>query len=164
MENEMKLIDRCWLLVVAISLIVFAPAGFTAPSSYGGNISLAQAKKVASAAAHKAHQMNLQVAIAIVDTGGHLVYYEKADDTQTASAEVSVAKARSASIFRRTTLVFEQALANGRTAILGLPGAVPIEGGVPIILNSKVIGAIGVSGASSEEDGVIATTAISVLE
>ncbi|MDZ4099271.1 MAG: heme-binding protein [Methylophilaceae bacterium] len=160
----MRLFDRCLLLFSAIGLIGFAPLGSAAQPSYGPNISLEQAKVVANAAAKEAQLMNLKVAIAIVDTAGHLVYYEKADDTQTASAEVSVAKARSASTFRRTTKVFEDAVANGRTAVLALPGAVPIEGGVPIMVNAKIIGAIGISGASSEEDGVIAAAGISVLK
>lgn len=160
----MKLLGRGLLLFSAIGLIGFTPLSFAAQPSYGANINLEQAKKVATAAVKEAKRMNLKVAIAIVDTGGHLVYFEKADDTQTASAEVSIAKARSASTFRRATKVFENAVANGRTAVLGLPGAVPIEGGVPIVTNKKIIGAIGISGASSEEDGVIAAAGISVLK
>jgi glc operon protein GlcG len=164
MEIEMRLFDRCLLLFSAIGLIGFAPLAFAAQPTYGANINLEQAKKVAMAAAKEAKRMNLKVAIAIVDTAGHLVYYEKADDTQTASAEVSIAKARSASTFRRATKVFEDAVANGHTAVLGLPGAVPIEGGIPIMLDAKIIGAIGISGASSEQDGVIAAAGISVLK
>lgn len=160
----MKLIDKFLLLLSAIGLIGFVAIATAAQPTYGNNISLEQAKKVATAAAQTAKKMNLKVAIAIVDTAGHLVYYEKADDTQTASVEVSIAKARSASTFRRATKVFEDAVANGRTAILGLPGAVPIEGGVPITTNNKIIGAIGISGASSEQDGVIAAAGITVLK
>lgn len=160
----MKLTNQFLLLVSVIGLIGLTPVGFAAQPSYGNNISLEQAKKVANAAVKEAKRMKLKVAIAIVDTGGHLVYFEKADDTQTASTEVSIAKARSASTFRRATKVFENAVANGRTAVLGLPGAVPIEGGVPIMENKKIIGAIGISGASSEEDGVIAAAGILVLK
>jgi uncharacterized protein GlcG (DUF336 family) len=132
--------------------------------SYGPGIQLQQAKRVAEVAAREAKRLNLRVAVAIVDTAGHLVYFEKADDTQTASVEVAIAKARSASNFRRPTKVFEDAVVGGRTSILGLPGAVPVEGGVPIILNNRIIGAVGISGASSVEDGVIAAAAVSAIQ
>lgn len=158
------MLKKILLVLGLVSSISFIPEVFAAQASYGPSITLAQARQLANAAAQEAKRLNLNVAIAIVDTGGHLVYYEKADDTQTASADVSIAKARSANNFRRSTKVFEDAVANGRTAVLGLPGAVPIEGGLPIISNRKVIGAIGISGASSEEDGVIAATALDILK
>lgn len=154
----MKLFNH---LILALSMLGIATLGHTA--SYGQNIDLTQAKLLADAAAGKAESMNLNVAIAVVDTAGHLVYFEKADDTQTASVDVSIAKARSASNFRRPTKVFEDAVAGGRTSILGLPGAVPVEGGVPIVSNGKIIGAIGISGASSAEDGMIAAAAINAI-
>ncbi len=132
--------------------------------SYGSGIHLQQAKRVAEVAAREANRLNLRVSVAIVDTAGHLVYFEKADDTQTASVEVAIAKARSASNFRRPTKVFEDAVVGGRTSILGLPGAVPVEGGVPIVLNNRIIGAVGISGASSVEDGVIAAAAVSAIQ
>lgn len=159
----MKMLNKILLILGTAGSIGFTPISFAADASYGVNISLAQAKQLANAAAQKARHMNLNVAIAIVDTAGHLVYYEKADDTQTASADVSIAKARSANNFRRSTKVFGDAVANGRTAVLGLPGAVPIEGGIPIVVNRKILGAIGVSGASSEEDGVVAAAALEML-
>ncbi|HZV62767.1 MAG TPA: heme-binding protein [Methylophilaceae bacterium] len=123
---------------------------------YGPSVSLETAKQVATSAAEMARKQNFRVAIAIVDTAGNLVYFEKLDDTQTASVEVAIAKARSAGTYRRETKVFETALSNGRTAILGLPGAVPIEGGIPLVREGKVIGAIGVSGVTSEQDGQVA--------
>ena len=124
--------------------------------AYGPPITLDNAKQVAAKAAETARKHKYRVAIAIVDTAGHLVYFEKLDDTQTASVEVAIAKARSASTYRRETKAFETALSKGRTAILGLPGAVPIEGGIPLINEGKVIGAIGVSGVTSEQDGQVA--------
>jgi glc operon protein GlcG len=160
----MKVFKNLFLLLGMMCSVGFASLSFAATASYGPNISLDQAKQLANAAAQEAKRMNLNVAIAIVDTAGHLVYYEKADDTQTASADVSIAKARSANNFRRSTKVFEDAVANGRTAVLGLPGAVPIEGGIPIVVNQKIIGAIGISGASSEEDGMIAATALGTFK
>lgn len=124
--------------------------------AYGPPITLETAKQVAAQAAEVARKQSFRVAIAIVDTAGNLVYFEKLDDTQTASVEVAIAKARSAGTYRRETKVFEMALSKGRTAILGLPGAVPIEGGIPLVKEGKVIGAIGVSGVTSEQDGQVA--------
>lgn len=124
--------------------------------SYGPPVTLEAAKRVAASAAEVARRNNYRVAIAIVDTGGHLVYFEKLDDTQTASVEVAIAKAQSANNFRRETKAFETALATGRTALLGLPGAVPIEGGIPLIKDGRIIGAIGVSGVRSDQDGQVA--------
>ncbi len=160
----MGLMTKFLLLLSTAGLMVFATLGYAAQPSYGPDINLQQAKQVANAASQQAVRMKLNVVIAIVDTAGHLVYYEKADDTQTASAEVAIAKAKSASTFRRATKVFEDAVVKGRTAVLGLPGAVPIEGGVPIVVNKKIIGAVGISGASSEEDGVIAAAGVASLK
>lgn len=160
----MRLMSRFMLLMSTTGLMAFSPLGYAAQPSYGLDINLEQAKKVANAASQQAVRMKLNVVIAIVDTAGHLVYFEKADDTQTASVEVAVAKAKSASTFRRSTKVFEDAVSKGRTAVLGLPGAVPIEGGVPIVMNKKIIGAIGISGASSEEDGVIAAAGVALVK
>lgn len=147
-------------LIVIAGIIGFLNPAVAAPAvSYGPDIGLERARQLAALAAAEAERMQLRVAIAIVDTAGHLVYFEKADDTQTASVEVAIAKARSASNFRRPTKVFEDALNGGRTSLLGLPGAVPVEGGVPLVHMGKVIGAIGISGASSVEDGLIAAAA-----
>jgi uncharacterized protein GlcG (DUF336 family) len=140
-------------LIIIVGLLGFLNPVWAAPAvSYGPDIDLAHARKLAAVAATEAERMKLRVAIAIVDTAGHLVYFEKADDTQTASVEVSIAKARSASNFRRPTKVFEDALNGGRTSVLGLPGAVPVEGGVPLVREGRIIGAIGISGLHSSED------------
>jgi glc operon protein GlcG len=140
----------CWLAGWALNSVAEA-------ESYGSPITLETAKRVAASAAEVARKNNYRVAIAIVDTGGHLVYFERLDDTQTASVEVATAKARSANNFRRETKAFEMALATGRTAILGLPGAVPIEGGIPLVKDGRIIGAIGVSGVKSDQDGQVAS-------
>lgn len=148
-------------IICSLSLL-FSLAGWFSNAvaereSYGPPVTLETAKRVAASAAEVARQNNYRVAIAIVDTSGHLVYFEKLDDTQTASVEVAIAKARSASNYRRETKAFETALAAGRTALLGLPGAVPIEGGIPLIQGGRIIGAIGVSGVKSEQDGQVAS-------
>ncbi|MDP2248018.1 MAG: heme-binding protein [Nitrosomonadales bacterium] len=160
----MKKLKHVFLTLGMVSSLSFMSLSLAAQVSYGANINLTQAKQVADAAVQEAKRMNLNLAIAIVDTAGHLVYYEKADDTQTASADISIAKARSASNFRRSTKVFEDAVANGRIAVLGLPGAVPIEGGIPIVVNQKIIGAIGISGGTSEEDGLVEAAALKSIK
>ena len=111
-----------------------------------------------SAAAAEARKNSWNMAIAIVDTGGHLVYFEKMDNTQTGSVNVAIDKARSAALFRRPTKVFQDGVAAGGEGLrlLGLEGAVPIDGGVPIIVGGRIIGGIGTSGGSGEQDGQVA--------
>jgi len=119
-------------------------------------LTLSLAKKIASAAEAEALKRGSTVVIAVVDDGGYLLVLERLDDTQVASVEVGIAKARTAAIFRRPSKVFEDQVRDGRVAALGLPGAAPLQGGVPIIFEGKVIGAIGVSGNTPQEDEDIA--------
>jgi len=138
---------------------LFAVAAFAqAPQRppYGQAISLDTAKKVAATAADEARKNKWNVAIAIVDNHGFLVYHEMFDDTQTASATVALDKARSAAMYRRPSKEFEENVGSGRVAVLGLTGATPVEGGIPLVLGGKMIGAIGVSGVTSAQDGQIA--------
>ena len=123
---------------------------------YGTAINLETAKKIAAAAVAEAKKNSWNVAIAIVDNHGLLVYYEMLDDTQTASANIALEKARTSATYRRPTKELEDGIAGGRVAILGLPGATPIEGGLPIVVGGKMIGAIGVSGVTSAQDGIVA--------
>jgi len=126
---------------------------------YGLAISTDSAKVAAAAAIAEAQKNGWKMAIAIVDTGGYLVYFEKMQDTQTGSVEVSIEKARTAALFRRPTKLFQESMAAGGEGlrVLKLPGVIPITGGVPILADGKVIGAIGVSGGSSDQDGQVAT-------
>lgn len=133
-------------------------------AAYGPAIPLDQAKKLAAASITEAHKNNWKVAIAIVDTHGFLKYYEMMDDTQTASAAIAVEKARTAAMFRRSTKMLEDAIAGGRNALLGMHSATPIEGGLPIIVNGKVIGGIGVSGLTSPQDGQVAQAGLDTLK
>jgi uncharacterized protein GlcG (DUF336 family) len=126
-------------------------------------LTLTVAKQIAAAAAAEAEKNNWNVVIAIVDDGGHLVYLERRDETQTGSIEVALQKARTAASFKRPTKVLEDALMGGRTVLLSLPGAMPIEGGVPIALDNKVLGAIGVSGVTAQQDGQIAKAGVDTL-
>jgi glc operon protein GlcG len=127
------------------------------PPPYGAPINLADAKKAADAAmAEVAKVGSAPDAIAVVDHGGFLIYFERMDNTQLGSVEIAIEKARSAALFRRPTKVFEDAVAGGRNAILALRGAVPLEGGVPIISGGKLVGAIGASGGTAQQDGQVA--------
>jgi uncharacterized protein GlcG (DUF336 family) len=140
-----------------MSTMVVTPA-------YGPAVTLDQAKKLAAGAVAEANKNNWKVAIAIVDTHGFLKYYEMMDDTQTASATISVEKARTAAMFRRPTKMMEDMITNGRTAVLGLKGSLPVEGGLPIIVDGKVIGGIGISGLTSPQDGVVAQAALDAFK
>lgn len=119
-------------------------------------LSLAAAKKIAAAAEVDAKAKGARVVIAVVDDGGNLLVLQRLDDTQVASVEVGIGKARTAAIFRRPSREFEEQVKNGRIAALALPGATPLQGGVPISFEGKVIGAIGVSGESPAQDEEIA--------
>ena len=121
---------------------------------YGPTITISQAKKVADAALAPARANGWTVAIAIADPGGHLVYLEKMDETQVGSVAIAETKARSAAIFKRSTKTFQDRLDRGGDGlrVLGLAGVVPVEGGLPIVVDGKLIGALGVSGGSSAED------------
>ncbi|HSE37688.1 MAG TPA: heme-binding protein [Blastocatellia bacterium] len=119
-------------------------------------LTLSVAKKIVAAAEAEANKRGSTVVIAIVDDGGHLLVLHRLDDTQVASVEVGIGKARTAAIFRRPSKVFEDQVREGRVAALALPGATPLQGGIPIIYEGKVIGAIGVSGNTPQEDEDIA--------
>lgn len=152
------MIKKLAFAALAATALTVAPTPARAQDAppYGPQITLDVARKVAAAAEVEARKNNWRMAIAIVDNHGTLVFYQMIDDTQTGSAYISVEKARTAAMFRRPTKAFEDNVAGGRNAILGLPGVTPVEGGVPIIVGGKQIGAIGVSGASSAQDGVVA--------
>ncbi|MBI4621632.1 MAG: heme-binding protein [Verrucomicrobia bacterium] len=126
-------------------------------------ITLELAKKIAVKAGAEAAKNKWNVVIAIVDDGGNLIYLEKMDGTQIGSIDVAQAKAKTALKFKRSTKVFEDVVAGGRTAILSLPGVVAVEGGLPLVVDGTYIGAIGVSGVKSNEDGVVAEAGASVL-
>jgi glc operon protein GlcG len=119
-------------------------------------LTLSVAKKIAAAAEAEALKRASTVVIAVVDDGGHLLVLERLDDTQVASVEVGIGRARTAAIFRRPSKEFEDQVKNGRVAALALPGATPLQGGIPISFQGKVIGAVGVSGNTPQEDEDIA--------
>src|SRR4051794_27173677 len=110
---------------------------------YGASINLETARKAAAAAAAEARKNGWTVAVAIAAPAGDLLYFERADDTQVASAQVAQDKARTAVRFKRPSKAFEEALHGGRTAILGMTGVTPLEGGLPLLVDGKIVGAIG---------------------
>ena len=133
------------------------------PNPYGAPIGIEAARKVAANAFAEAKKNGWTVAVAIVDPAGDLVLFERMDNTQTASVLVSQEKARTAARFKRPTKAFEDAVAGGRTAIMGLPGVTPVEGGVPLVIDGKIVGAVGVSGATSPQDAQCAIAGAEVL-
>ena len=164
------------LLLICLTLIsIYATAQKEAekatpsPSpivAYGESITLEAAKKIILAGQAYAIGKQWTVVIAIVDTGGNLVLLEKMDNTQIGSIEVAMGKAKTANNFKRPTKVFEDALASGGVGlrVLSLPGALPIEGGEPILYNGKIIGGIGVSGMSSAQDEEVVKAGLAALK
>jgi glc operon protein GlcG len=142
------------VLGLALVLGMMVSARAQMPNPYGVSISVEDAKKAAAPALAEARKNNWTVAVAIVDPSGNLVYYEKMDNTQLGSANISVDKARSAALFKRPTKAFQDALAAGGEGlrILRLQGAIPVEGGFPLVSDGKIVGGIGVSGATSAQD------------
>jgi glc operon protein GlcG len=119
-------------------------------------LTLEAAKRIAAAAQREAFNNGWKMVFAIVDDGGHLLYLERMDGAQLASVEVSIQKARSAMLFKRPTKAFEDAVGSGRLMVMKLANAVPLEGGIPLVLDDEFLGAIGVSGATASEDGIAA--------
>jgi glc operon protein GlcG len=145
------------LSVAAFSVAAFGQTPLVPPANipYGTAISADAAKKIAAAAIAEARKNNWAMAVAVVDPAGYLVYFERMQDTQLGSVEIAIDKAKSAALFRRPTKSFQDTVAGGGQGlrILGLTGAVPVEGGIPIIVDGKLIGAVGASGGSSDQDG-----------
>jgi len=144
------------LCVCLLALFSLAPLHASAQLADKKVLTLEGAKKVAAAAEAEARKNNWNVVIAVVDDGGSLLYLQRIDGTQTGSIDVAIQKARTAQAFKRPTKVFEDAIAGGRIALVALHGALPLEGGVPIMVGGQLVGAIGVSGVKSTEDGQVA--------
>jgi uncharacterized protein GlcG (DUF336 family) len=125
-------------------------------------LTLADAKLIAAAAEAEALKNNWRVTIAVLDDGGNLLFLQRLDEAPLGSIVVAQEKARTALLFKRPTKVFEEIIASGRTAMLTLPGATPIEGGLPLLNNGQIIGAIGVSGVQSPQDAQIAGAGVEV--
>ena len=153
-------------IVVAYVAVVVMPVFAQLPNPYGTAINLESARKVATAAIAEARKNQWNMAIAIVDPAGELVYFEKLDGTQAASINIAIDKARSSARFKRPTKALQDVLATGGAGLrmLALDGAVPVEGGVPILMDAKIVGAIGVSGGTSQQDTEVATAAAAAVK
>jgi uncharacterized protein GlcG (DUF336 family) len=153
-------------LLALLAVFCAASALGQSPLPYGLPVSLENARKAAATALEEARKGNWKMAVAVVDTGGTLVYYEKMDNTQTGSADVAIEKARTAVRFKRPSKVFQDLVAGGGNGlrILRLPGAVPFEGGIPLIIDGQIVGAIGVSGDSTDHDGICAQAGANTLK
>ena len=149
-----------WLLTVAIVAVMAGVAHAQLIEKTA--LTLEGAKRIAAAAEQKARAVGARVVIAVVDEGGSLLLLERLDDTQVASVNVGIDKARTAAIYRRPSKVFEDQVKNGRVSALALHGAVALQGGVPIVVEGKVIGAIGVSGETPGQDEDIALAGAAV--
>jgi glc operon protein GlcG len=165
-DNEPMPLKRT-LAALALTLAALGQTKLVPPPNvpYGASINADTAKKLAAAAIAEARKNNWAMAVAIVDTGGYLVYFERMPDTQLGSVEIAIEKAKSAALFRRPTKSFQDTLAAGGEGlrILRLTGAVPVEGGIPIIVDGKLIGAVGASGGSSDQDGRTAQAGVAAM-
>ena len=168
----MRMTKLLSLTVVTVLLFAFVPVGAQQPVAppppqipYGAPISLA-AKKVMAGSEAEARKNHWNMAIAVLDTGGHLVMLERMDGTQLGSIDVAKDKAYSAVLYRRPTKVFQDLVGQGgaNLRLLGLRGASVLEGGIPLVVDGKVIGAVGVSGAASEQDAQVAKAGADALK
>ena len=145
-------------LATVIAGLSLSAAAWAQVPQYGANVNHEQARKAIAAAIAEARKLNLPMAVAVVDNAGMLVAFERMDNTQTGSVAVSQDKAVSAAQYRRPTKVFQDVLAAGGVGlrVLTLRGANAVEGGLPLMLDGKIIGGLGVSGGTSDQDGVVA--------
>ena len=148
--------DTRWFILCIISIVTLSFFSLQSVETNGGSLTLEDAQRIVDAAEQRAREDNWNVVIAIVDGGGHLITLRRMDGVQTASIDIAIQKARTAAFYRRSTKIFQDRLTAGENAILSLPDMMPFEGGLPISKNGKIVGAIGVSGVTAEQDGVIA--------
>lgn len=159
------LVSVAWILPAsAQALPPGIPSAMPFDIPYGAPIRLQLAKKVAEAAVARAAGLDWKDAVAIVDCSGELVYFERMDGTQMASVDIAQDKARAAARFRRPTRLFQDLANKGHLSLMSLRGVVAAEGGLPLVLDGKLIGAIGVSGGTSPQDEVIAEAGAAALK
>lgn len=149
---------------IAVGGLLLIGAAIAQDLTVKKSLNLAVAKKIAAAAEAEARKNNWNVVITVLDDGANIIYLQRMDGTQIGSVDVAIAKAASAVKFKRPTKVFEEAVKGGRNAILKLPGALPVEGGEPIMFDGVLIGAVGVSGVQSNEDGIVARAGVAVVK
>jgi glc operon protein GlcG len=150
-----------------LALVTALPArAQTVPPPYGPPITIEAARKIMAGAEAEAGKNNWPVVIAIIDSGGHLVMIHRHDNVQLSSIEISQGKAKTALMFKRPSKVLDDAISSGGTGLrfLALKDIVPLEGGIPIVVDGKIVGAIGVSGVLSAQDSQIARAGIDALK
>lgn len=152
------------LCAIAIFASVTGLAAAQDRPPYGPAVNLATAKKIVAGAVAEAQKNQWRVAIAVVDNHGVLVYYEMLDDTQTASSQIAIDKAKAAAMYRRPTRAFVDAIAKTGPAIMTLPGVIASPGGVPIMVGGRVVGAVGVSGVTGDQDEQIANAGVAGMK
>ena len=150
---------RTFIMILLAASSALAQSTAVAPpqTSYGTPISLDNARKASAAAVAEARKNNLSMAVAVVDTAGYLVFFERMDNTQYGSVQIAIEKAKTAALFRRPSKVFQDGLAAGGDGLrfLGLTGAMPVEGGFPIMIDGKIVGAVGASGGAGPQDSQV---------
>jgi glc operon protein GlcG len=152
------------LIAAALTLATLTlPARASAQLLDAKVISLQAARTMVAACEAEARRNNWNVSIAVVNAAGELLIFSRMDEAPSSSVEISQGKARTAASFRRPTRLLDSAMTAGRLAYLAFPGAIPVEGGVPVIVGGKVIGAVGVSGATSQQDGQVAQAGVRAL-
>src|SRR5438105_3938970 len=152
------------LTVVTMLALAFAVDPAAAQLADKKALTLAAAEKMMAASKAEAAKNGWKVVIVIVDDGGHLIHLSRIDDTQYGSIDIALGKAQTAIALKRPSKALEDAVAGGRTALLGVKGITPLQGGLPIIVDGKVIGAIGVSGVTSQQDEQTAKAGVDALK
>ncbi len=151
------------ILIFGLSLFFILPVNTHARQADTKMLTLEDAKRIADAAEIRANQDNWTVVIAVVDEGGHLLLLRRLDGTQIGSVEIAMQKAKTAVFYKRPTKAFQDGVAAGNVGILNLPDVLPFEGGIPIMHDGKAIGAIGVSGVTAQQDGIIGQAGLDAL-
>lgn len=148
---------------IAIALLLAMPFAVQAQLVDRKALTLAEARKAVAAATAEAKANNWNVVIAVVDDAGYPLTVDRLDNTQRPSVDIAVGKARSAALFRRPSAALEESINKGRTALLSAEGYIFMQGGVPIVVNGEVIGAVGVSGVRSDQDEQVATAGVKAI-
>jgi len=157
-----KLVLERFSIALVAALVAWSPFA-EAQVLVKKTISLALAKKIAAAAEAKAAKDSLAVVITILDDGGNLVYLERMDNAQLGSIEVATEKAKTAVFFKRPSKAYEDRIVSGETKLLKIPNVMPIEGGIPLIVDGVLVGAVGVSGGTGQQDGSVAQAAVNAF-
>jgi glc operon protein GlcG len=155
---------RTRTLSMAFAALLLAAASAAAQTVDRRMITLDGAKAILAAAEAEALKNKWTVAIAVVDESGNLIAFHKIDDTQMGSIDIAIGKARTAARMKRPTKALEDAVVGGRTVMLALEGVTPLEGGVPVTIDGRVIGAVGVSGVTSQQDAQVAQAGVAALK